>query len=1205
MDQQNLIVPLNVQAYCISGNDASIDGSGIPFVPADADFSLLPYMVNSEQHNIGANLSANILSIPFDTITNLERGVHLHWALPNALIRGSHDTSSRSLNFPSVPNRWLITRLGFDSANTLVNTQSWVVESDFLDTTQNGPCTSVPYQYGTYGTDGNQPFRYMGRVVPLQSWTGENTENSYYDNLTAIGYGNINFSSFYPNCRSVFGFYDDVQDIQQSLTLTYSVVGWYSEDNKDFLNSLGNGENTQDWLASQDWGLSPEAQQQLVLNTSASLYSGFIQNIQWNPNQQSYFDSSPLEASVVCGNTGIEALSAFFMHYTSSPEATPLTSHTEDILNAFQLGMLKELESPEGILKIQQTLHHKRFTQKDGGPLWTIAPITLESNSTSPLQTKTMLPPQWGSQLNQLNEKQLSLNNLRNSIDSLRWQIFSDWSKFMTLKYPPGEVTNTGSWPFAASDVSDYIKSEMSNMGGVLPNIQNSLIQLLEESYHLSAEVKNLADALQAKISNANPNNPIQYILTCDKAFSGRYYSPANPSLLIAGNANETWNYAGNRNKTPDGILDCRISNQVIAAPSSIPISNTNLLYSNDINALVNEAAWLSNSNNLSSSPPSNGTLPSSVAMQSWLPAQWFPLLLQWKIEYFPLKRTNYPVYDSDHIIKNFELDKLGGELAFNGSPEFDTGIYGNYSGTVVLTPSNKETLLCKLQAFLKQHPNPKLEAILTQLNEVPLLSQSLDGYFEQMLMRQKTLQLDIFDPLSGGEKPFNEEVGIAVGGMNITAPLPENIYSPINDGVFQITQLQVVDAFGRIQAIDISTTPVIYPESATIIKVESQDYAHLSTNIVQDSRLSFDFLTAVSQQEEMNTHPAISPICGWVFPNNLDDSLMFYDPLGNPIGSLVAGSEEIVWQSAPGRFPFGTSMEDCFNGVNNSFEGINTVLYNMANVTLNNGLQYFKDLIRAINQSLSYIEPSGYTGTISNAVLCGSPLALVQASIRLELQGLPSPDESYDALQNDMNNSNIIDRTEDGFTQVQFPVQLGDLSDFQDGLIGYFAGSTPNVDYTTFYTTNDKSEEDTKIIAGNKLFLTPYSEYYASSDPTQYVSMLIDPRASINAISGILPVKTIKVPETQYAQALNSIYITFLTAPIITDANNETGSIYIPTPTQGGANWSWLTASNEAWSQDKVVATGGTVFANPQQISEGWLKLQENPAPETQSEEG
>lgn len=1179
MEQQNLIVPINIQAYCVSGNDASKPS----FIPAEADFSKLPYLDNGIKQNNGANLSINILSVPFDSVTVLERGVHLHWALPNALIQGAHNTSSKTLNFPLVPNRWLVTRVGFNSSNELVNNQSWVIESDFLSPTQGTmPSTIVPYHYGQYNT---QPFQYMGRVTSLSSWTGEDSSNQYYENLTAIGYGNINFSSFYPNCKSVFGFYDNVTDITDALTLVYSVVGWYSDEQKDFLNTINQGESLNDWLAVRGWGVSQDAQEQLIPHTSASLYSGFVQNISWDPTQETYFDDSPFEASVVCANTGIETMSAFF---ATSKTSEALSLHTEDIFNAFQLGMMKELQDPNGLVKLHQALHAQRFNQRDGGPLWTIVPINpdLNSDPASATPAKTTIPQKWSIKLNSLNEVQLSLNNLRDSIKSLQWQIFSDWSKFMSLQYP----TENPTLP-SASDVAGYIKSELTPNAGALSHVKNSLEHLLIKEEELSREVKFLSDALQTEISIVDPKNPVLYKLICDKASSGRYYAPSNPSLLIAGKAQETWNYAGNRNKTSDGILECRISGQITVAPSELTISNSSLLYSDDINALVNEAIWIfENQDSLSPLTPPGPTetlLPEAIAMQNWDSTQWLPLLLQWQVKYLPLKRSHYPLYETTHITDNFEFEDSGSKLVFKGEPAFDTGIYGNYSGTIILTPSSKESLLYKLEA------HPALQKYIQPLKDVPILSQTLDGFFEQMLMRQKTLQLDVFDPYNPADREFNDHVEYAVGNMNITAPLPENPYSPINDGVFQITKLQIVDTFGRTQAIDLTAlNTVTYPKSATHETVEGQNYVQLSSGIIQDSRLSFDFLTSESQEEEMNKDPAISPICGWIFPNNLDESLMFYDPAGNPLGSLVAGSENIIWQSAPGIFKPGTTMQTCFKKVRNK------TLYNMALATWKNGLAYLKDLIVSINQSLSYVEPSGYTGTISNAVLCGSPLALVQASIRLELQGLPSPDESYLALQADMNNLqvslNALDRTDNNFTQVQFPVQLGDLTDFQDGLIGYFKGATPDVDYTIFYTTSDLDSSEPNIIrnSNNPLNLTPYSEYYTASDPTQYVSMLIDPRASINAISGILPVKNIKVSENQYAQALNSIYITFLTSPILTDSDNETRNVYIPTPKEGGAEWSWLKVSDNHWKHKKVVTTGETIFENPQQIIEGWLKL-------------
>jgi hypothetical protein len=50
-----------------------------------------------------------------------------------------------------------------------------------------------------------------------------------------------------------------------------------------------------------------------------------------------------------------------------------------------------------------------------------------------------------------------------------------------------------------------------------------------------------------------------------------------------------------------------------------------------------------------------------------------------------------------------------------------------------------------------------------------------------------------------------------------------------------------------------------------------------------------------------MNSHPVSTPICGWLLPNNLDNSLMVYDAQGRALGSLNRGGR---WEPAPGSQP-------------------------------------------------------------------------------------------------------------------------------------------------------------------------------------------------------------------------------------------------------------------------------------------------------------
>jgi hypothetical protein len=55
----------------------------------------------------------------------------------------------------------------------------------------------------------HQPFRYLGRKLPIEAWLENDPDAEYLPSLTAVGYGEPTFAAFYPNCHSVFGFYDD------------------------------------------------------------------------------------------------------------------------------------------------------------------------------------------------------------------------------------------------------------------------------------------------------------------------------------------------------------------------------------------------------------------------------------------------------------------------------------------------------------------------------------------------------------------------------------------------------------------------------------------------------------------------------------------------------------------------------------------------------------------------------------------------------------------------------------------------------------------------------------------------------------------------------------------------------------------------------------------------------------------------------------
>jgi len=181
-----LLVPMRIDALCLTG-DTNVR-------QALADYSKLPYLYNDPTEGwtpspgYVSNLSDNILSQPCSGASmnlRLGAGIHLHWALPEALTHSVDQDADGAPLFPVVPNRWLVTRRRGQSIE-----KQWVVESDYLapDMTWLPPAlppadsVAVPFPFVDFiGDDGPyQPFRFMGRKVDPAQWSPGDPKGADY-----------------------------------------------------------------------------------------------------------------------------------------------------------------------------------------------------------------------------------------------------------------------------------------------------------------------------------------------------------------------------------------------------------------------------------------------------------------------------------------------------------------------------------------------------------------------------------------------------------------------------------------------------------------------------------------------------------------------------------------------------------------------------------------------------------------------------------------------------------------------------------------------------------------------------------------------------------------------------------------------------------------------------------------------------------------
>lgn len=442
----SLLVPIHLDALWLKHEQAVLS--------AQADFSRLPYFNGDRDINPNqANISEEILTQPQQPPDlYLNQGLHLHWALPDSLHRGTQ--LENKIHFPLAPNRWLVTRK-FSGKQT-----QWVVESNYLHMLTD-PLASSAISYPHKDSSHPAPYRHLGRKVPLAEWTEADHDGNnphYLDSLTAVGYGEPTFAAFYPNCHSVFGFYDELsrdKTIQEMKGTTYEIIGWHSNFSGDILQDTQFQTKLNQLWSTHQHSVSTAPFQHETLKSELGW---IIQDAEQDffPNATFYFARLTLTADsvqepeepnstakIAVGNSATEALSA---HLGLEVGKAAGQFQLEEQLEALQL--LPQLEGVQldSGAKFLEARHAQGFKAVHGGLIATIKPTT-DSTPTAkadaqsaPNQAQVTLPDELAFQLNHFNLLRQQYDKAVAKRQSLREQLFADWYKYMVAAYPPEDA---------------------------------------------------------------------------------------------------------------------------------------------------------------------------------------------------------------------------------------------------------------------------------------------------------------------------------------------------------------------------------------------------------------------------------------------------------------------------------------------------------------------------------------------------------------------------------------------------------------------------------------------------------------------------------------------------------------------------------------------------------------------------------------------
>jgi hypothetical protein len=352
-----------------------------------------------------------------------------------------------------------------------------------------------------------------------------------------------------------------------------------------------------------------------------------------------------------------------------------------------------------------------------------------------------------------------------------------------------------------------------------------------------------------------------------------------------------------------------------------------------------------------------------------------------------------------------------------------------------------------------------------------------------------------------------------------------------------------------------------------------------LSPALLQPARLDFALISGIDDSVVFGpVNPGADPVCGWVLPNHLDGSLMAYDTTGTALGEMavgvnVSGETTVCWTGAPGS-PY-TSLSQIAAAIPH-FGPFLLTLSQQPPLT-------FISFLKAIDETLWTTVPMGASFDQSLAVLIGRPLAMVRARLQFLLDGPPRSDPSWQYT--------FAPSTPD-ITSYEFAIELGNIAQLDDGLIGYFVAD----DYGTFNVVTEAGATEGSYLhpigADNNYIYMPFD-----GTTLTYVSMLVDPRAPVHATTGILPDVAVSLPPQFTTDALAAMKVTFRVDGILTDQQiPETGSptILMPVPKEKTGQWVWLENDEGQWNT-YVTAPNDTVarLSNvPPVLRRGLLQL-------------
>jgi hypothetical protein len=1164
------------------------------------------------------------------------RGAYLHWYLPNGLTSGTSDATSGA-KFPPIPDRWLVVRVSNPAgrAGARRAVRGWILEAG-----------------------GEPPL-----VHDLDGWTEPGTKPDVVNSLNALGHGDMSWAGYFDNVVNRLGFYDGTLDSDKvEGPLAYVVCGWYADPTADPLGdqtitSLAGFDAAMKqlgWtleagqldevtrkvrnyvLAAKSLGLESRVDPRIEATSPArssdataqyttggswwptgTLLHGAVVGIDWPGSEDTVEVGGPPDpASVVValGNTMAETIGMLVATANHLPDQAA-------IVEALQLGVVKELDQPDGRAQLDVQLHTSSFASQSGGTP-TIEPVTI-APSGPPQAPPSDPPPPGPGIFPSSGGAQPGRPGRAAVLEAAARSTMSKVAELETVDHTAPtvraeETVFSRSLNEVISTIGAGVKAPPTDPGGTV-------------------------DALRALPRLFTPKDPIVLVQGAKRAFSHDSTVPTEDGLVVCRLtpvSELSWQLpdAGGRplvrgadvlqrgvenGSVPlecEGILQETVLLDTGSGAAISSAAGTTRIPVSERNITVEQTAWYSLRNPRVDHGPLiarsgyAGILPAAHAVA---PASrpWTPMHLDWAVEFVPSPGggDDWTLDQIDYVLgAGATVPAAGRGIVFQGRSPLTGGASKTLASAVNNAldqasrvggtgpvPAPSGTSLARERFF-----SALSKQLLEQFQKMQLGPASSPDSVQPAQLEDIASALAQMDVLSGGLDGLLKRLRREVPPDGTTSDSDGQAATPFfafRAGFLRIQRLRLVDGFGQFIDLcgsDASHTAEGYLVSAPLTVDGQPGVIGLPPRFTAPTRDWFRFMSAQNPGQEADFET--SPVCAYVLPNHLDGSLEFFNADGSPAGSVQPGDDgRVTWQEAPG-LPTAAGQDP--GGTLTNVHAVDIVKSLIdwgiadAGQTREPALS---GLLRTIDSTMWSVDPFGHAGDEHMALLLGHPVCVIRAEVRLDVvDPVTTPDGTVTAV----------------------PLRLGDLTQWQDGLLGYFVDD----DYTVLHVADAAAPGMARELGPGQGFLkqinlvpsyyqsfaddlpagatkgtTPVTHPYVDTTgqvlirPNQTVNLtlLVEPLTSVHATLGLVPRKEIGLRREWVQAGLAQIAPTFRFGPVLLDPQH----IRMPLAIDLNGTWVWDYRSDAAsWTEDPTTnATDDALLPpDPPNAIEGWLKL-------------